>query len=77
MRAVNQPAFRPSNFGAGITGVYQQSMKASMSEDDGYSYELDASPVGKGSDLLDADDTASISPTPQLPPVDLMGQVGY
>lgn len=45
-----------------------------MSEDDGYSYELDASPVGKGSDLLDADDTASISPTPQLPPVDLMGQ---
>ncbi|KAL6743872.1 hypothetical protein Aduo_016862 [Ancylostoma duodenale] len=46
MKFPNQP-FRPSNYGAGITGVYQQTVNTTVSEDDGYGDELDVSPVGK------------------------------
>ncbi|EYC29751.1 hypothetical protein Y032_0006g3162 [Ancylostoma ceylanicum] len=46
MKFPNQP-FRPSNYGAGITGVYQQTVNTAVSEDDGYGDELDVSPVGK------------------------------
>lgn len=46
MKFPNQP-FRPSNYGAGITGVYQQTVNTTVSEDDGYGDELDVPSAGK------------------------------
>ncbi|XGW07003.1 hypothetical protein V3C99_016927 [Haemonchus contortus] len=70
MRALSQPAFRPNHFGAAITGVYQQTLNASIhgSEDDGYGDELDMSPPRKGSDASE-DETEQISPASQLPTI--------
>ncbi|KAK6054284.1 hypothetical protein COOONC_08212 [Cooperia oncophora] len=78
MRALSQPGFRPNHFGAGITGVYKQTLNASIdgSEDDGYGDELDMSPPRKEPDVLE-EDAKQISPTPQLPPIPTYtGQVG-
>ncbi|KAK6757866.1 hypothetical protein RB195_015595 [Necator americanus] len=46
MKFTNLP-FRPSNYGAGITGVYQQTVNTTSSEDDGYGDEIDGASVGQ------------------------------
>ncbi|VDL73402.1 unnamed protein product [Nippostrongylus brasiliensis] len=73
--ANNQSQFRPNNFGAAITGVYQQSMNSTpVDDDDGYDEELEILPRRKESDPAKSGVTEPIFPAPQLQSTSLLGQ---
>ncbi|WKY13953.1 hypothetical protein Q1695_004635 [Nippostrongylus brasiliensis] len=73
--ASNQSQFRPNNFGAAITGVYQQSMNSTpVDDDDGYDEDLEILPRRKESDPAKSGVTEPIFPAPQLQSTSLLGQ---